>query len=99
MTNQFILIGRINKIIENGDNKICVMLNVPRHFKNMEGVYETDIISVYAYGMLSINLKEFCEKDDLIGIKGRVANLNGKNNLMIAEKISFLSPHKESDEE
>ena len=92
MLNQFILVGRITKI-EQGK----VMIAIPRSYKNNEGIYDTDIISVTIKGEIDEKTREFCRKGDIIGIKGHIACLD--NNLeLIAEKVSFLSSSKGSVE-
>lgn len=88
MLNQFMLVGRITKI-EQGK----VVVAVPRNYKNNEGIYDTDIISVTIKENIEENTREYCRKDDLIGIKGHIACLD--NNLeLVAEKLSFLSSRK-----
>ena len=90
MLNYFTLVGRITKI-EQGK----VMVAIPRNYKNNEGIYDTDIISVTIKGNIGENTREYCRKGDLIGIKGRIFCLD--NNLeLVAEKISVLSSGKSS---
>ena len=92
MLNQFMLVGRITKI-EQGK----VMIAIPRSYKNKEGIYDTDFISVTIKGNIEENTREYCRKGDLIGIKGNIACLD--NNLeLVAEKVSFLSSSKGSVE-
>ena len=92
MLNQFMLVGRITKI-EQGE----VMVAIPRSYKNNEGIYDTDIISVTIKGEIDEKTREYCRKGDLIGIKGHIACLD--NNLeLVAEKLSFLSSRKGSVE-
>ena len=90
MLNQFMLVGRITKI-EQGK----VVVAIPRSYKNNEGIYDTDFISITIKGNIDENTREYCRKGDLIGIKGSIACLD--NNLeLVAEKISFLSSRKGS---
>ena len=92
MINQFILVCWIIKI-EQGK----VMVAIPRSYKNNEGIYDTDIISVTIKGNIGENTREYCRKGDLIGIKGHIACLD--NNLeLVAEKVTFLSSSKGSVE-
>lgn len=39
-------------------------------------------------------LEEYCEKGDLVGVKGRLQCLSGNELQLIAEKVSFLSSGK-----
>lgn len=88
MLNQAIIVGRINSI-ENG----VVVLAVPRSFKNAEGEYETDYIEARLSKSIMENVSTYCEKGDLVGIKGRLeSDLNRM--YVIAEKVTFLSSRK-----
>lgn len=92
MLNQFILVGRITKI-EQGK----VVVAIPRSYKNNEGIYDTDFVSITIKGEIEEKTREYCRKGDLIGIKGNISCLD--NNLeLVAEKISFLSSSKGSVE-
>ena len=95
MTNQLVLVGRLTdniKIEQIDDDKYMgiATLAVPRSWKNADGEYETDFITVYMFGNIASNTNEFCEKGDLIGIKGRVESTENDMRI-IAEKITFLS--------
>ena len=95
MTNQLVLVGRLTdniKIEQIDDDKYMgiATLAVPRSWKNADGEYETDFITVYMFGNIASNTNEFCEKGDLIGIKGRVESTENDMRI-IAEKIKFLS--------
>lgn len=108
MLNQIVLVGRLArdleiKELENG-GKVCeITLAVPRSFKNLEGVYETDFIPCTLLGSVASNTAEYCRKGDLIGVKGRVqrkGNDYTANSFpileLVAEKVTFLSStHKE----
>jgi len=103
MLNQVVIVGRITKDLEkqvekDTDNKIVYMtLAVPRSFKNENGEYETDFIGVRLYKGVAENASEYCNKGDLVGVKGRIQNDNGKLTI-IAEKITFLSSKRTDDE-
>ena len=102
MLNQTILVGRITsdlEINEVGETKtVMITLAVPRSFKNQDGAYDTDFIPCRAFGSIAQNVCEYCEKGDLVGIKGRIQRLgndytaNGYPIIeVIAEKVTFLS--------
>ena len=74
---------------------------IPRSFKNMEGNYDTDFIDCVAFDSIAENTKEYCEKGDIVGVKGRVQSRtiekDGKKEYLmeiIAEKVTFLSSKK-----
>ena len=104
MINQVIIVGRLVKkpMVEENENgkKVCnITLAVPRSYKNAEGIYETDFIKCTLWNVIAENTAEYCEKGDLIGVKGRLETSvyekeNGEKyriTSVVAEKISFLS--------
>ncbi|MBQ3511049.1 MAG: single-stranded DNA-binding protein [Bacilli bacterium] len=107
--NQIVLVGRLTRNItvnksDKGVKVATISLAIPRSFKNMEGGYDTDFIDCVAFDNIAENTKEFCEKGDIVGVKGRVQSRtvekDGKTEYLmeiIAEKITFLS-NKKGDE-
>lgn len=95
MLNQLVLVGRLKEIKEE-EKGINITLVVPRSYKNEEGIYEEDYIPVRLFGNVANNTKEWCNKGDLIGIKGRI---QAKDNdiEIVAEKLTFLSNKKEDE--
>lgn len=105
MINLVTLLGRlVEKPVleetENGKKTTTIVLAVSRNFKNDIGEYETDFIPVNLVGQVASSTVEYCEKGDVIGIRGRLARLKGNDLQVVAEKISFLSSRpKDYDEE
>lgn len=102
MLNQTVLVGRLvsqpeKKETENGKSYVSITLAVPRSFKNEYGVYDTDFIPAILWGNVAENTAEWCNKGDLVGIKGRLQTTDGKVEL-IAEKVTFLSSKKVDEE-
>lgn len=102
MLNQIVLVGRLVsdpeiKETENGNKVSVITLAVPRSYKNMNGEYDTDFIPVRLFHQVADTTTEYCRKGDLVGIKGRVARLSGKDLEIIGEKVTFLSNRKESE--
>lgn len=101
MLNQIVLVGRITKtpeMMENQDGSKFAIINlaVPRTFKNENGEYETDFIDCTLWTGIAENTCEYCKKGDVVGIRGRIQNLNNTAQLqLIAEKVSFLSSKEE----
>ena len=100
MLNQIVLVGRLvknpeKKELESGEKVVNITLAVPRSYKNSNGEYDTDFIDCTLWNGVAETTNEYCEKGDLIGIKGRVAKLNSDDELrIIAEKVTFLSNRK-----
>ena len=89
--NQFVLVGRIVKLEQEKVN-----IAVPRNYKNSEGVYDTDFITIIVKESINEQMQTYCQKGDLIGVKGRIACLD--NNLeLVAEKITFLASKKKEE--
>lgn len=102
MLNNLMLVGRIvEKPVleetENGNKTTTITLAVPRSFRNLNGEYDTDFIPVSLFGQVAEATCEYCEKGVLVGIKGRLARLNGNDLQVIAEKATFLPKGKEEE--
>lgn len=98
MINSLMLIGRMTKDVEtkekDGKEYAEIVIAVNRSFKNADGIYETDFIPVILWNGIANNVKKYCRKGDLMGIKGRIETREDKI-VVIAEKVSFLSSNKE----
>lgn len=104
MLNQIVLVGRLVSNIELKEEeerkRVEITLAVPRAYKNAEGEYETDFIPVVIFDGIAENTAKWCNKGDLIGVKGRLESINKENVYsiqIIAEKITFLSSTKEEN--
>lgn len=95
MINQVMLVGRITIIeeIENEEKKkVYITIAVNRPFKNIDGIYDTDFIKCVLWNNIATNVSEYCEKGDLIGIRGRLRQGVENSNLeLIAQQVTFLS--------
>lgn len=103
MLNQVIIVGRLvaRPIVEYNESgrKISeITLAVPRSFKNDVGLYDTDFINCVLWSGIAENTSEYCEKGDLIAVKGRLECLDG-NLRIIAEKVTFLATNKTKENE
>lgn len=100
MTNSLILVGRLAREIEvkekEGKEYAEIVLSIPRNVKNEEGIYETDFIPVAIWGGIASNVKEYCRKGDIIGVRGRIEVVEDKI-VVIAEKVTFLSSKKSEE--
>ena len=104
MMNNFFGVGRLVadpevKESENGKKYSNFTVAVPRSYKNADGEYDTDFLDVVTFGPIADNTAEYCNKGDLIGIKGRIEtssyeNEDGekkKSTQIVADRISFIS--------
>lgn len=110
--NQFFGVGRLvaqpeKKTSEDGKTYSNFTVAVPRSYKNADGEYDTDFLDVVTFGPIADNTAEYCNKGDLIGIKGRIEtssyeNKDGekkKSTQIVAERITFLSSSKIKEDE
>lgn len=77
MLNQIVLVGRITRELEvveleNGKKVATMNIAIPRSFKNASGEYETDFIDIRVFDSIATNVKEYCRKGDIVGVKGRL---------------------------
>lgn len=112
MMNQVIVVGRLVnnpevKKLESGKEVTRITLAVNRSYKNAEGIYESDFIDCVLWNGIANNTAEFCQKGDLMGIRGRLQTTlsekedGSKTKYMevVAEKVTFLSSgHIEKEE-
>ena len=111
MLNQFVGVGRLVakpevKESENGKKYINYTVAVPRSYKNADGEYETDFIDVVSFGQVAESTAEYCQKGDVIGVKGRIETSNYENEdgekrkstQIIADRVTFLSSKEKSDD-
>lgn len=85
--NNVVLVGRITNF---EGNEVTITVN--RNYKNEDGIYMSDLISVWLSANIGEKMKEFCKVGDMLGIKGHLENRNGV--VVMAEKVSFISPKK-----
>lgn len=111
MNNTIVLIGRLTHRSElryTTNNKAVInsTIAVQRDYKNSSGEYETDFIDFQIWEKRAETMAQYCEKGDLIGIKGslRVENYqdkegnNRKKSYVFVEKLSFLQTKQKKEE-
>ena len=109
MLNQFVGVGRLvaepsAKEMEDGKKVSNITIAVPRSYKNENGEYDTDFVDVVLWNGIAENTAEWCEKGDVVGIRGRVQRVgndytaNGFPILeVVAERVTFITS-KRSEE-
>lgn len=110
MLNNVILVGRLvndveMKETESGGKVGIITIAISRTYKNSEGIYETDFVDVELWNLVATNTAEYCNKGDLLGVKGRLETYNIeiddtkiRKTKVVADKITFLRSKKESEE-
>lgn len=99
MLNEIVLTGKITKLniyVENGEKIVDLTISTPRNYKNKNGLYDCDLFSIKLVKSIAINTAEFCKINDLIGIRGRLENQDGRITI-IPLAVSFLSKNKEQE--
>ncbi|MBR2679026.1 MAG: single-stranded DNA-binding protein [Bacilli bacterium] len=111
MLNQVVLVGRLTRNItvnksDKGIKVATIPLAIPRSFKNSDGTYDTDFIDCVAFDSIANNTSEYCEKGDIVGVKGRIQSRQidkeGQKTTVVeivAEKVTFLSSHTKEEKE
>ena len=104
--NTYVGVGRLIKDIElkNVNNKSVATFTIAitRPYKNADGEYETDFINCKSWGQVAEKIKEYCNKGDMIGVKGSIRNDvyqdkdgNKKSSIYVnVERVTFLSSKK-----
>ena len=99
MNNHVMLIGEIyndvEKIEVNEQITYQLMLKVSRNFKNQDGVYETDVLPIDLTNYVGSKVFQYCKRNSLIGVRGRLESKEGNLIKVVAEKVTFLSSNRE----
>ena len=110
MLNQVVAVGRLVrkpelKELEDGKSVSNITIAVPRSYKNADGEYDTDFVDCTLWEGIAKNAVEYCEKGDLVGIKGKIQtdlyeidNETIKSTKVIVEKLTYLSSSKEKNQ-
>lgn len=97
MLNQVVLVGRVTEfrdMLYNDSEVYAIILKVPQSFKTNDKYLDSFIPVLIKSKNIIDNTKEYVGKDDIIGVKGYIENLDGNANIVIADKITFLSSKK-----
>ena len=109
MLNQVVLVGRLTSDMEVKESedgkKYCNMsLAIPRSFKNADGVYDTDFVSIKTFDTIAQNTAEYCNKGDIVGVKGRIQTgsyeKDGRTIYttdVVADSVQFLESKAQSE--
>lgn len=115
MINTLTVVGRLvsdPKIIETKYmKKAVVTISVPRDFKNLNGIYEADVIDCVIWPGDAQQVCELFKKGDLIGVRGKIQSsvtiddgttyqeTRKRELIIVARKVTFLASRKENSNE
>lgn len=95
MLNQFVCVGRITYKEQDDKDNTIITLKIPDKFASEKSI----MFAITIPGNISENWPtqstQYLNINDLVGVKGYIAN----DNLLIAEKLTFLSTTKNTDTE
>lgn len=102
MINSVVLTGRVIELPKmretaTGIKYANIMLEITRPFKNCNGFYDSDKISVTLWKGIAEIANDVCQIGDMLGIKGRIQTYSVEkesqtyyNYEIIAEHVSFM---------
>lgn len=97
------------KEFESGAKGAFITLRIVKPFKSLDGMYEADFIKCILWEGIAQNTCEYCQKGDVIGIRGRLATRieevtlehgdkeckkKVSNLQVIVERVTFISTTK-----
>lgn len=92
MINQLFLVGIIKELPSydetNKDNSFAI--EVRRNYKNVDGVFETDLFKCHLWIAISKKIMLCCKEGDIVAVKGRIINDEGVYTI-VAEQIVLLN--------
>ena len=92
MINTLMLVGRLVNV-EEKENFCIIKLIIMRRFKE-DGIYKNDIINIQVSKGISTKIKDYIQKNDLVGIRGCLRQVDNKL-IALAQSITLLSDKKE----
>ena len=111
MINQIVAVGRLKdefeiRESENGKKYAKFTLEIPRPFRNPEGVYGKDYVDFVVWDSVAQRMKDYCRPGDIVGIRGRVQSSTYKdkegvehsNLSLVGEKVTFVSSKELNNE-
>lgn len=88
--------------IQELENKTVAIIKTscPRNFRNKNGEYDIDFITIKMFGNIVTTVRDTIKKDSIIGIKGFLSCKDETKPLeVIANSLTVLSSEKEAKKE
>ena len=99
--NNIMLVGRLAHNIEEinekdyfGKKASKMTLAINRSYKDVDDIYQTDFVDIILWDGVASSVKDYCQKGDIIGVRGRIETRyfeDKKNIVIIGDKVTFLS--------
>lgn len=90
MMNNFMIIGRLVKFINENENSVVAVIKTKKVNMIDEEEYEIEVIM---NGNIKDNSMKYCSTGDILGVNGYIS----ENNKLVADKVTFLSSKKEEE--
>lgn len=92
MVNYAVLIGKIYQdIIKNKDNSYKLILEVSRNYKNLNGLYDFDIIPIKLTNDLGNKIIKYYKKGNMVAIKARIECLKYNELTLVAYDVTYFA--------
>lgn len=92
MVNYAVLIGKIYQdIIKNKDKSYELILEVSRNYKNLNGLYDFDIIPIKLTNDLGNKVIKYYKKGNMVAIKARIERLKYNELTLVAYDVTYFS--------
>ena len=90
MINNVVLTGMIVELPKTREKQNDIVLEVVRPFKNEDGIYDSDKVSVILGENYTEKVNDVCRIGDMLEIQGRIQSEDGITYEIIAEHVSFM---------
>lgn len=92
MVNYAVLIGKIYQdIIKNKDKSYELILEVSRNYKNLNGLYDFDIIPIKLTNDLGNKVIKYYKKGNMVAVKAKIECLGDEKLTLLAYDVTYFS--------
>ena len=95
MVNYAVLIGKIYQdIIKNKDNSYDLILEIPRNYKSLNGLYDFDIIPIKLPNNLGNKVIKYYKKGNMVAVKAKIECLEDEKLTLVAYDVTYFSSNE-----
>lgn len=98
MSNVVIIVGRITEIMEVKPNQVELVISITCNGNQNQDFIKRKV-KVNVFNGIASKVMEYCALKDVIGIKGYADMDEDNHNILVAEKVSFLSSRSDNKED